>query len=181
MNKSNLAHLSKILLFALLTGFAQLGVAGNPGLDAAAIGKAAGTDATSTPDGVVHLAWSRHDVAVKVDGAPLDPAAGLGDRDGAIELDDRRRRHAGELAVQSRDLEPVGRTLHCNADELRFVLFVPVKHGVRHRFTESHVYSKSSVLIDARAAQHPGECSGGFIDGLDAAGQREFSRLYIHN
>jgi hypothetical protein len=63
------------LLFA---GFAATSVGANTGLDSAAIGKAAGTDATVTPDGVVHLAWSRHDVPVKVDGAPLDPAAGLG-------------------------------------------------------------------------------------------------------
>src|SRR5262249_27534586 len=47
-------------------------------LDAGAIGKAAGTKATATPDGVVRLAWARTDVAVKVDGLPLDPFAGLG-------------------------------------------------------------------------------------------------------
>jgi len=31
-----------------------------------------------TPDGVVRIGWSRTDVAVTVDGAHLDPTAGLG-------------------------------------------------------------------------------------------------------
>ena len=47
-------------------------------LDAAAIGAAAGSKATTTPDGVVRLGWARTDVAVKVDGMPLKPFAGLG-------------------------------------------------------------------------------------------------------
>src|SRR5579859_8135610 len=47
-------------------------------LDAEKIGKAAGTKATTTPDGVVRLGWARTDVAVKVDGMAFKPAAGLG-------------------------------------------------------------------------------------------------------
>jgi hypothetical protein len=47
-------------------------------LDAARIGQAAGMKATTTPDGVVRLAWPRTDVPVKVDGMALDPFAGLG-------------------------------------------------------------------------------------------------------
>src|SRR6266852_4114358 len=47
-------------------------------LDADKIGKAAGTKATTIPDGVVRIAWARTDVAVKVDGMPLKPFAGLG-------------------------------------------------------------------------------------------------------
>lgn len=47
-------------------------------LDAEKIGAAAGTKATTTPDGVVRIAWARTDVAVKVDGMPLKPFAGLG-------------------------------------------------------------------------------------------------------
>src|SRR5712691_11905591 len=42
------------------------------------IGTAAGTKATTTPDGVVRIAWARTDVAVKVDGMQLKPFAGLG-------------------------------------------------------------------------------------------------------
>jgi hypothetical protein len=49
-----------------------------PALDADAIGRAVGVAATATPDGVVRVGWSRGDVAVTVDGARLDPAAGLG-------------------------------------------------------------------------------------------------------
>jgi hypothetical protein len=47
-------------------------------LDADKIGQAAGTKATASPDGVVRIAWARTDVAVKVDGMPLKPFAGLG-------------------------------------------------------------------------------------------------------
>lgn len=47
-------------------------------LDAAAIGTAAGTDASVKPDGVVRLAWVRTDVDVRVDGMPFTPQAGLG-------------------------------------------------------------------------------------------------------
>jgi hypothetical protein len=46
-------------------------------LDADRIAAAAGTKAT-TKDGVVRIAWARDDVAVKVDGMPLQPFAGLG-------------------------------------------------------------------------------------------------------
>ncbi len=47
-------------------------------LDAERIGAAAGTKATTTPDGVVRIGWPRTDVAVRVDGMPLKPFAGLG-------------------------------------------------------------------------------------------------------
>ena len=47
-------------------------------LDADKIGKAAGTKATTTPDGVVRIGWPRTDVKVTVDGMPLKPFAGLG-------------------------------------------------------------------------------------------------------
>jgi hypothetical protein len=47
-------------------------------LDADKISEAAGVKATTTPDGVVRIAWARSDVPVKVDGMPLKPFAGLG-------------------------------------------------------------------------------------------------------
>ncbi len=47
-------------------------------LDEQKIGEAAGTKATTTPDGVVRIGWARTEVAVKVDGMPLKPFAGLG-------------------------------------------------------------------------------------------------------
>ena len=49
-----------------------------PSLDAGKIGKAAGTRATTTRDGVVRIGWPRTDVKVEVDGMPLKPFAGLG-------------------------------------------------------------------------------------------------------
>jgi hypothetical protein len=47
-------------------------------LDAEAIGKAAGTAATTTDDGIVRIGWARTDVPVRVDGMAFPPAAGLG-------------------------------------------------------------------------------------------------------
>jgi len=47
-------------------------------LDAGRIGQAAGAKAAVSPDGVVRVSWARTDVAVKVDGVPLPPFAGLG-------------------------------------------------------------------------------------------------------
>ena len=57
---------------------AGIGAGGPAALDASAIGRAAGSEAGVGPDGVVRVGWSRTDVAVTVDGARLDPAAGLG-------------------------------------------------------------------------------------------------------
>ena len=77
-------HTIKWILPAATTGilFAMLGFSA-PGssedrLDPDPIARASGTKGTSTPDGVVRIAWARTDVAVKVDGVPLKPFAGLG-------------------------------------------------------------------------------------------------------
>lgn len=47
-------------------------------LDEGTIAQAAGSKATTTPDGVVRLGWARTDVALNIDGMPFKPAAGLG-------------------------------------------------------------------------------------------------------
>lgn len=47
-------------------------------IDAEKIGTAAGTKSTTSPDGVVRIAWARTDVPVQVDGMPFKPFAGLG-------------------------------------------------------------------------------------------------------
>jgi Domain of Unknown Function (DUF1259) len=47
-------------------------------LDPEKIAQAAGTKATTAPDGVVRIAWARTDLDVKVDDMPLKPFAGLG-------------------------------------------------------------------------------------------------------
>ena len=47
-------------------------------LDPEAIAAASGAKATTTPDGVVRIAWARSDVPVTVDKMPLKPFAGLG-------------------------------------------------------------------------------------------------------
>jgi hypothetical protein len=67
------------LLVVVLAGAGRLAFAQGEAhrLDAERIAAAAGTKAT-TKDGVVRIAWARDDVAVKVDGMPLQPFAGLG-------------------------------------------------------------------------------------------------------
>jgi hypothetical protein len=47
-------------------------------LDVDKIARAAGTKATTTPEGVVRIGWARTDVPVQVDGVRLAPFAGLG-------------------------------------------------------------------------------------------------------
>ncbi|MDB5348986.1 MAG: hypothetical protein JWN86_233 [Planctomycetota bacterium] len=63
-----------VVPFASFVIFAQ----GETKLDAEGIGRAAAAKTTTTPDGVVRIAWPRNDVPVKVDGMPLRPFAGLG-------------------------------------------------------------------------------------------------------
>jgi hypothetical protein len=69
-----------ILLAILGIGVAHRGPAADSAkkLDADRIAEASGAKATTAPDGVVRIAWPRTDVAVKVDGMPLKPYAGLG-------------------------------------------------------------------------------------------------------
>jgi hypothetical protein len=66
------------LVFA--AGWSALARPEQPGrpLDAERVATAAGAKAAVAKDGVVRLAWARTDVAVKVDGMPLKPFAGLG-------------------------------------------------------------------------------------------------------
>ena len=67
-----------VLTASVLGAGAYLSGASDTRLDAGRIGHAAGTQATTAPDGVVRIAWSRSDVTVIVDGMPLKPFAGLG-------------------------------------------------------------------------------------------------------
>ena len=67
---------SGLLLAGLIVGLR--GANGPHELNPDKIGGAAGTKATVTSDGVVRIAWARTEVAVKVDGMPLKPFAGLG-------------------------------------------------------------------------------------------------------
>ncbi|MBI3838815.1 MAG: DUF1259 domain-containing protein [Planctomycetia bacterium] len=47
-------------------------------LSADKVGQTIGTKTTTTPDGVVRVAWPRNEVKVTIDGLPLRPFAGLG-------------------------------------------------------------------------------------------------------
>jgi hypothetical protein len=78
--KRNAWFLGGAVMLAAAIGWVGVALTadGEPVLDAAKIGKAAGTKATTTKDGVVRIGWPRTDVKVKVDGMPLHPFAGLG-------------------------------------------------------------------------------------------------------
>jgi hypothetical protein len=75
---------TKLLMPAVLVALVLIGtgLAASAGpddrLDAEGIASASGARATTTPDGVVRIAWPRTDVPVKVDGHPLKPFSGLG-------------------------------------------------------------------------------------------------------
>jgi len=70
---------SSLRMLLVIAGLAlACGCAAAASLDAAAIGEAAGTKATTQKDGVVKIGWSRSDVPVTVDGMRLPPAAVLG-------------------------------------------------------------------------------------------------------
>jgi hypothetical protein len=78
---ARISHIPARSLWTLLVivGLAlACGSAAAASLDAIAIGKSAGTEATLQSDGVVKIGWSRSDVPVTVDGMRLAPAAGLG-------------------------------------------------------------------------------------------------------
>src|SRR5947208_3657039 len=62
----------------ILAGVGAYLTAADVKLAAERIGRPAGAQASSSPDGVVRLAWAGADVPVTVDGMPLKPFAGLG-------------------------------------------------------------------------------------------------------
>jgi hypothetical protein len=77
--RPNLLRSAALLLVAVaLVWVLGPAVALGAALDPAAIGDAAGTQATVADDGVVRIGWAREDVQVTVDGVPLHPFAGLG-------------------------------------------------------------------------------------------------------
>src|SRR5262245_1121181 len=67
-----------VALVAASEGVRRVIAQPHEGLNAEKIGSAAGSKATTTPDGVVRLAWPRGDVKVSVDGLAYQPFAGLG-------------------------------------------------------------------------------------------------------
>ncbi len=79
MNRITYLAFGFVLLGLGLPGAHEFFVAGlQQRLDAEKIAQAAGTKATTAPDGVVRIGWARTDVSVSVDGMPLKPFAGLG-------------------------------------------------------------------------------------------------------
>jgi hypothetical protein len=78
--------LKRVHIILVLAAIAVLPVSAE--LDAAAIGEAAGTEASLKPDGVVRIGWVRTDVDVEVDGMPFVPQAGLGSWAAFQETDD---------------------------------------------------------------------------------------------
>jgi hypothetical protein len=79
MSKTVKTSLGVSLLATLVLGAGlALRAAPEEKLDADKIAAASGAKATTTPDGVVRIAWARTDVKVQVDGMPFKPFAGLG-------------------------------------------------------------------------------------------------------
>jgi hypothetical protein len=78
MNARRLCPILAMIFGMALLSLASLAAQAATGLDAKAIGDAAGTKASVEADGTVKINWSRDDVPVKVDGMPFPPSAGLG-------------------------------------------------------------------------------------------------------
>lgn len=76
------------------------------GLDARAIGHATDTEATTTPDGVVRVGWSRDDVPVSIDGLRFPPAAGLGSWAAFKALPDGSTMVMGDTVVFEDEITP---------------------------------------------------------------------------
>jgi hypothetical protein len=111
-------HVTRIFrIFALqcaLMTFASAPVraAEDPGLDAEAIGRAAGTEATVTADGVVRIGWSRDDVPVTIDGVAFLPAAGLGSWAAFTALPGGKVMVMGDTVVFTDEITPAMDALH---------------------------------------------------------------------
>src|SRR3954452_8433003 len=79
MNRSSRAlHFAASAVFGLCLSGPLAEAQNRTHLDPEAIAAASGAKATTTPDGVVRIAWARSDVPVTVDKMPLKPFAGLG-------------------------------------------------------------------------------------------------------
>lgn len=88
-----------LLLIMSISLFSGLTLAADTALDAKVIGTAAGTTASVEADGTVKINWSRDDVAVKVDGMPLPPAAGLGSWAAFTKMPDNTAMVMGDTVV----------------------------------------------------------------------------------
>ena len=78
MRRPTIAFRSFVVVLGVVASVSLWAAEPDQRLDAEKIGKAAGTTATSAPDGVVRIGWPRTDVPVEVDGMRLKPFAGLG-------------------------------------------------------------------------------------------------------
>lgn len=98
---------SRILLcMAAMLAAAPIAAFGQSKLDASAVGDAAGTEATTMPDGVVRVGWSRDDVPVVIDGFGFPPAAGLGSWAAFKALPDGSTMVMGDTVVFEDEITP---------------------------------------------------------------------------
>jgi hypothetical protein len=104
------AHLIRgrriLLCITAIVAAVPVATLGQSRLDARAIGAAAGTEATTTPDGVVRVGRSRDDVPVSIDGLQFPPAAGLGSWAAFKELPDRSTMVMGDTVVFEDEITP---------------------------------------------------------------------------
>lgn len=95
-----------LLCMAAILASAPVTAFGQSGLDARAIRDAAGTEATTMPDGVVRISWSRDDLPVVVDGLRFPPAAGLGSWAAFKALPDGSTMVMGDTVVFEDEITP---------------------------------------------------------------------------
>ncbi len=95
-----------IICMVAILAVSPVAASGQSELDARAIGDAAGTEATTTADGVVRVAWSRDEVPVTVDGLAFPPAAGLGSWAAFKALPDESTMVMGDTVVFEDEITP---------------------------------------------------------------------------
>lgn len=104
------AHLIRgrrvLLCMAAILAAAPVAATAQSRLDARAVGDAAGAEATTTPDGVVRVGWSRDDVPVAIDGLRFPPAAGLGSWAAFKALPDGSAMAMGDTVVFEDEITP---------------------------------------------------------------------------
>lgn len=98
---------SRILLcMAAMSALAPIALSGQSNLDASAVGDAAGTEATTMPDGAVRVEWPRDDLPVVIDGFRFPPAAGLGSWAAFKALPDGSTMVMGDTVVFEDEITP---------------------------------------------------------------------------
>jgi hypothetical protein len=82
--------------------------------------------------------------------------------------------------VAHNDFNRFGRSDERDLDGLRFILLIAMQDRVCHGFAHSHVNAESGFIANLYALDDRRRSSGSIGNGLNAARQYEFSRLFGH-